>query len=52
MPLSFMPLSVSAPFRFCPDSFMPLSGWMENADYAGFLYANFRTPLYLYLIQG
>jgi hypothetical protein len=24
---------------------MPLSGLMENTDYAGFLYANFRAPL-------
>jgi hypothetical protein len=39
-----MPLSVSAPFRFCSVPFMPLSGLMENADYAGFLYANFRAP--------
>jgi hypothetical protein len=44
MPLSFMPLSVSAPFRFCPFPFMPLSGLMEIVDYAGFLYANFRAP--------
>jgi hypothetical protein len=44
MPLSFMPLSVSATFRFCSVPFMPLSGMMENADYAGFLYANFPAP--------
>jgi hypothetical protein len=40
-----MPLSVSAPFRFCPFPFMPLSGLIENADYAGFLYVNLRAPI-------
>jgi hypothetical protein len=44
MPLSFMPLSVSAPFRFGPFPFMPVSGLMEMANYAGFLYASFRRP--------
>jgi hypothetical protein len=41
-------LSVSTPSRFCPFPLKPLSGLMENArenaDYAGFLYANFRAP--------
>jgi hypothetical protein len=49
MPLSFMPLSGSEQNKLClyPLSlfpFLPLSGLMENADYAGFLYANFRAP--------
>jgi hypothetical protein len=44
MHLSFMPLSVLAPFRFSPFPFMPLSGLLEIADYAGFLYASFRHP--------
>jgi hypothetical protein len=30
-------------FRFGPFPFRPLSGIMENADYAGFLHANFRA---------
>jgi ABC-type uncharacterized transport system permease subunit len=46
MPLSFMPLSVSAPLRFGPFPFMPLSGLMEMANYAGFLYASFRRPFF------
>jgi hypothetical protein len=42
---SFLSASfLSAPFCFCPFPFRPLSGMIENADYAGFLYANFRTP--------
>jgi hypothetical protein len=46
MLLSFMPLSVSAPYRFGPFSFRPLSGLMDIADYAGFLYASFRRPVW------
>jgi hypothetical protein len=43
----FLLLSVYAPFRLCPVPFVPLSGLMENADYAGFLYAYFRARKYL-----
>jgi hypothetical protein len=48
MSLSFMPLSVAAPFRFCLFPFMPLSGGLENVDYAGFLYANIRHPHFFF----
>jgi hypothetical protein len=38
MPSSFL----STLFRFSRLPFLPHSGLMENADYAGFIYASFR----------
>jgi hypothetical protein len=67
MPLSFTPIPLSPSpvwkkmnyasflypfFHLCPFLFSSLSGLMENADYAGFLYANFRAPKLLDLLPS